>query len=99
MMALLTPSDAIRDETLTGVTIITIVTPMAMMKTQVYLPKEDLEALHRVARKKGRPVAELIREAVRERWLKKTPEGPVAIWDGPFEGSSVDHDAAFDDAR
>lgn len=72
-------------------------TPMAMTKTQVYLPKEELEALHRVARAKRRPVAALIREAVRDRWLRPPAAGPVAIWDGPFAGSSDDHDAAFDD--
>lgn len=74
-----------------------ILTPMAMTKTQVYLPKADLLALHRVAREQKRPVAELIRVAVRERWLRDPAQGPVGLWDGPFRGSSSDHDAAFDE--
>jgi hypothetical protein len=70
---------------------------MTMVKTQVYLPKQELAALHRVARRERRPVAELVREAVRSTWLREVPRGPVALWDGPFEGSSADHDAVFDD--
>jgi hypothetical protein len=66
-------------------------------KTQVYLPKSELSALHRIAKAKKRPVAELIREAIREKYLRATPGGPVAIWDGPFAGSSSDHDSAFDE--
>ena len=81
---------------LTGVIEDPILTPMSMVKTQVYLPKKDLAALHRVARRERRPVAELVREAVRATWLREAPRGPVALWDGPFEGSSADHDAAFD---
>jgi hypothetical protein len=68
-----------------------------MVKTQVYLPKRELVALHRVAKREKRPVADLVRDAVRAKWLRDAPAGPVAIWDGPFAGSSVDHDAAFDD--
>jgi hypothetical protein len=77
---------------LTGV----IQTPtMSMVKTQVYLRAEDLEALHRVTR--GRPVAELVREAVRAVWLAPTPGGPVGLFDGEINGSAADHDAAFDE--
>jgi len=57
----------------------------------------ELAALHRVARRERRPVAELVREAVRVTWLREAPSGPVALWDGPFEGTSTDHDAAFDE--
>jgi Ribbon-helix-helix protein, copG family len=35
-----------------------------MTKTQVYLREEELEALHEVARRSGRSVAALVREAV-----------------------------------
>jgi hypothetical protein len=70
---------------------------MRMVKTQVYLREEELTALHRVARRQKRPVAELVREAVRAKWLRVAPSGPVALWDGPFDGSSRDHDAAFDE--
>lgn len=70
---------------------------MKMTKTQVYLPQDDLKELHRLARKKRRKVADLIRTAIQTVWLNPHPHGPVALWDGPFGGSSVDHDAAFDD--
>jgi hypothetical protein len=44
-------------------------TPMSMTKTQIYFPPAELAALHRVAKKTGRAVADLVREAVRTRWL------------------------------
>lgn len=73
-------------------------TPMASMtKTQIYFPPEELGQLHRVARRTRRPVAELVREAVRRVWLTPEPTGPVALWTGPFRGSSADHEAAFDE--
>ena len=70
---------------------------MKMVKTQVYLPAKELAELHAVARRTGRRVADLVREAVRTVWLPSTSSGPVALWDGPFEGSATDHDAAFDE--
>jgi hypothetical protein len=70
---------------------------MAMRKTQVYLPADELAALHKIARKQKRRVAELVREAVRTVWLRPADDGPVKLWNGPFAGSSVDHDAAFDE--
>jgi predicted DNA-binding protein len=36
-----------------------------MEKTQVYLPKEELDALREAAKRSGRSVAELVREAIR----------------------------------
>ena len=80
---------------MTGVIRHVILTPVE--KTQVYIPGDELKSLHRVAKQKGRRVAELIREAIRKVWLRPDPEGPVALWDGPFDGSSVDHESAFDD--
>ncbi len=68
-----------------------------MVKTQVYLPAAELAALHRLAKAKKRRVADLVREAIREAYLRPPPSGPVALWDGPFSGSSSDHDAAFDE--
>jgi hypothetical protein len=68
-----------------------------MVKTQVYLQEAELAALHRLAKAKKRPVAELVREAIREKYLRQPVSGPVALWDGPFTGSSADHDSAFDD--
>lgn len=53
-----------------------------MVKTQVYLRREDLAALHDVAERSGRSVADLVREAIRRVWLLPESEGPVALWDG-----------------
>jgi len=69
-----------------------------MTKTQVYLPEEDLRALHRIAKERGRPVAELIREAIRQVWVRPTITGHVALWDGPGSATSIDHDRVIYDA-
>ena len=73
------------------------VTMTPMVKTQVYLPENELRALHRVAKRKKRRVADLVRDAIRAQYLRGAPSGPVAVWDGPFAGSSADHDSAFDE--
>lgn len=69
-----------------------------MKKTQVYLPADQLAALHAVARRTKRSVAELIREAIRATWLQPAAKarGPVALWDGPVALTSDDHDAIYD---
>ncbi len=67
-----------------------------MVKTQIYLPEAELAALHRLAKAKKRRVADLVRDAIREKYLRQHVDGPVALWSGPFAGSSSDHDAAFD---
>jgi hypothetical protein len=68
-----------------------------MVKTQVYLRSEELAALHGVAKRSGRSVADLIRDAVRRVWLRPEPDGPVAIWDGEPRLTSVDHDRIYDE--
>ena len=68
-----------------------------MVKTQVYLPAEDLEALQKVARRSGRSVADLVRDAIRRVWLRPVAGGPVALWDGDPTGTSVEHDAIYDE--
>lgn len=68
-----------------------------MEKTQVYLRREELDALREVAARSGRSVAELIREAVRKTVLKSTSAGPVAIWDGAPKRTSVEHDSIHDE--
>lgn len=68
-----------------------------MKKTQVYLPEEDLAELHRVAERTGRSIAALIREAIRDRWLSCSGEGPVDLWDGEPRRTSVDHDSIYDE--
>jgi len=79
---------------LTGVMQNRRMTPM--IKTQVYFAEPDLEALHRAARRNGKSVAEMIREAVRRTWLQAPPSGPVALWDGPTR-PAVDHDSIYDE--
>jgi plasmid stability protein len=67
-----------------------------MEKTQIYLPKEELDALRSVASRSGRSVAEVVREALRKTVLKPAGAGPVAIWDGEPKRSSVEHDSVHD---
>jgi hypothetical protein len=68
-----------------------------MEKTQVYLRKEELDALREAAALSGRSVAELVREAIRKVVLKRPAAGPVAIWDGEPKRASVDHDSVHDE--
>jgi hypothetical protein len=68
-----------------------------MEKTQVYLPKEELQALREAAARSGRSVAELVREAIRKTVLKPQTSGPVAIWDGKPRRRSVEHDSVYDE--
>lgn len=69
-----------------------------MVKTQVYLRDEELAALHDVAERSGRSVADLVREAVRRIWLRPGDVGPVGLWDGPVARTSVDHDHIYDES-
>ncbi|OFW30272.1 MAG: hypothetical protein A3H97_09310 [Acidobacteria bacterium RIFCSPLOWO2_02_FULL_65_29] len=68
-----------------------------VIKTQVYLGDEELEALHRVAERSNRSVADLIREAIRRVWIRPSQEGPVGIWDGEPRRTSIDHDSIYDE--
>lgn len=68
-----------------------------MEKTQVYLPKEELDALREAAARSGRSIAEVIRDAIRQVVLKPQIGGPVAIWDGEPKRASVDHDSIYDE--
>jgi hypothetical protein len=68
-----------------------------MTKTQVYLPEAELSALHRVARRSGRSVAELVREAIRRVWLRPDEQGPVALWNGAVKRTSIEHDSIYDE--
>jgi hypothetical protein len=68
-----------------------------MEKTQVYLRKEELQALREAAARSGRSVADLIREAIRSVVLKPKAEGPVAIWDGQPKRTSIEHDSVHDE--
>ncbi len=68
-----------------------------MVKTQVYLREEELEALRE--RLPIVPVADLVREAIRRVWLRPgiQPEEPVALWDGEPRRTSSEHDTIYDD--
>ncbi len=79
----------------TGVNVPAKLTPMR--KTQVYLPDQDLDALHRIAERDGRSVASLIREAVQRVHGAPPRDGPVALWDGTPRRVSVDHDSIYDE--
>lgn len=81
---------------MTYVTHITKVTHME--KTQVYLRAEELAALRAAAKRSGRSIAALVRDAVREVVLKpRLAKGPVALWDGEPKRSSLEHDAVHDE--
>ena len=68
-----------------------------MEKTQIYLRKEELDALRDAAARSGRSVAEVVRDAIRKAVLKPRARGPVALWDGEPRHGSVDHDSVHDD--
>jgi hypothetical protein len=68
-----------------------------MEKTQVYLRKEELDALRKAAARSKRSVADLIRDAIRKVVLKPQGEGLVAIWDGQPRRTSVEHDSIYDE--
>jgi hypothetical protein len=68
-----------------------------MEKTQVYLRKEELQALREASARSGRSVAELVREAIRKVVLKPQNTGPVGIWDGEPRRTSVEHDSVHDE--
>jgi hypothetical protein len=68
-----------------------------MTKTQVYLPEDQLAALHRVAKGQRRSVASLIREAIGKVWLRPVERGPVGLWSGRPGRTSVEHDTIYDE--
>ncbi len=68
-----------------------------MIKTQISLPEQDLKALRETAKRSGRSVADLVREAIRRVWLPPPTDGPVALWDGVPTGTSVEHDEIYDE--
>ena len=68
-----------------------------MEKIQVYLRKEELEALRKFAARSGRSVADHVREAIRKVVLKPQATGPVAIWHGKPKRASIEHDSVHDE--
>jgi len=80
---------------------LTYVTPTSkvtyMEKMQIYLPKEELEALRKAAARSGRSAAALVRDALRQTVLRPQAAGPVALWDGEPKRTSVEHDVVHDE--
>ena len=68
-----------------------------MEKTQVYLRKEELNALREAAARSGRSVAEVVRDAIRQVVLRPPASGLVAIWDGELKRTSIEHDSVHDE--
>ena len=68
-----------------------------MVKTQIYLPSEDLEAPCKTAQSTGRSVSDLVREAIKRVWIRPAPDGPVALWDGVPSRTAVEHDSIYDE--
>jgi hypothetical protein len=68
-----------------------------MEKTQIYLRKEELDALREEAERSGRSVAEVVREAIRKVVLKPGGDDFVGLWAGALRKSSVEHDSIYDD--
>jgi hypothetical protein len=91
-------SDALRPDYPSGLTYVSgAIRVTYMEKTQVYLRKEELNALRKAAARSRRSVAALVREAVRKVILMPPTEGPVAIWDGEPKRSSIEHDSVYDE--
>jgi hypothetical protein len=68
-----------------------------MVRTQVYLREEELDALREIAARSGRSVAEVVRAAIRKVVLKPQASGPVALWDGEPRRTSIQHDSIYDE--
>jgi len=68
-----------------------------MEKTQIYLRKEELDALRALAKRSGRSVADLVRDAIRKVVLRPKTEGPVALWDGEPKRNALEHDSIYDE--
>jgi hypothetical protein len=87
----------IRGKQSATLTYVSLTTKMTYMeKMQVYLRKEELGALRKAAKRSGRSVAELVRDAIRTVVLKPQAVGPVAIWDGEPKRTSIEHDSVHD---
>jgi methionine synthase II (cobalamin-independent) len=68
-----------------------------MEKIQLYLHKEELDALRKAAARSGRSVSDLVREAIRKIVLKPQATGLVALWDGEPRRTSIVHDSVHDE--
>jgi hypothetical protein len=69
---------------------------MAMTRTQIYFRDQELAVLRQVAKRSGKSVAELVREAVRQIWMRPEHQRPVALWHGEPRRTSTQHDIFYD---
>jgi hypothetical protein len=67
-----------------------------MTRTQVHRRDEELPILREIAKHTNRSVSALIREAVRQVWLRSPPKGPFALWNGQTLNTSANHDSVYD---
>jgi hypothetical protein len=67
-----------------------------MEKTQIYLRKEEIDALCKTAVRSGRST-ELVRDAIRKVVVGSQIAGPVAIWGGEPTRVSSEHDSVHDE--
>jgi hypothetical protein len=68
-----------------------------MEKTQVYLRKEELEALRRRRRGRGAASQNWSATLFARSCSSRRPRGRVAIWDGEPKRTSIDHDSVHDE--
>jgi hypothetical protein len=66
------------------------------MRIQIYLSREELQALRRSAARSRRSVSDFAREAIRKVVLGVRATGPVAIWRGQPRRTSMEHDTIHD---
>jgi hypothetical protein len=75
----------------------TIILSAYMEKTQIYLRKEELNALRAAAARSGCSMAKLVRDAISKALLKPPAAGPVAIWNGKPKRRSIKHDSVHEE--
>ena len=68
-----------------------------MRRIQIYLRKDEMDALREAAVRSGKSVAEVVREAIRTVVPKRQGKGPVAIWDVVAKRTSIEHDSVHDE--
>lgn len=69
----------------------------SMVRTQIYLPEEELRSIHKIAKRNKTTVARLVRQAIRQVWLDThDTSGLVGIVKQKLSRSSVDHDSIYD---
>jgi hypothetical protein len=68
-----------------------------MERIQVYLSKDELDALRQAAARTGCSVSAVVRDAIRKVVLKPRSVGFVALWDSELKRTSVEHDSIYDE--